>query len=259
MSYNSLNDEEFTLPAQDKATGDFSHRFPTTSWSLIVTAGHHTPGSADALNALCAAYWMPVYHFIRRRGYSREESEDLSQAFFARVLEHGTIAEARQERGRFRSFLLVSVTHFLANERDRSQARKRGGGVAALSFDFECGEEKYTREPCHHVTPEVLFARRWAEALLDRVLACQREEYARRGQAAQFDLLRVFVSGDPDRGAYQQLAANLEMSDGAVRTAVHRLRRRYAELLREKIAATVADPQEVDDEIRFLLAALESV
>jgi RNA polymerase sigma-70 factor (ECF subfamily) len=206
---------------------------------------------------------MPVYHFIRRKGYSREESEDLSQAFFARVLEHGTLAEARRERGRFRSFLLVSVTHFLSNEWDRSQARKRGGGAVALSFDFECGEEKYTREPCHHVTPEVLFARRWTAALLDRVLGCQREEYARRGQAAQFDLLRVFLSGDPDggtrQGTYQELAGKLQMSDGAVRTAVHRLRRRYAELLREEIAATVADPREVDDEIRFLLAALERV
>ncbi len=238
-------------------TEDLSRRFPTTSWSLIATAGRDSSGSEDALSALCAAYWLPVYAFIRRKGYSREESEDLSQAFFTRVLEHRTLLEARQERGRFRSFLLASVTHFLANEWDRSRARKRGGDYLSLPFDFEAGEETYHREPFHELTPEALFARQWAEALLDRVLGRQREEYTRKGQTAQFDLLKVFLTGDQDRGSYQKVSAELDMSDAAVRTAVHRLRRRYAELLREEIAATVVDPNEVDDEIRFLLASLE--
>jgi RNA polymerase sigma-70 factor (ECF subfamily) len=188
-----------------------------------------------------------------------EESEDLCQAFFTRVLEHGTLGEAREERGKFRSFLLASVTHFVANEWDRSRAQKRGGVRATLSFDFDAGEEKYHFEPHHELTPETLFERQWAMALLDRVLGRQREEYGRRGQAMQFDLLKVFLTGDQDRGSHHQVAARLDMSDVAVRTAVYRLRRRYAELLREEIAATVADPAEVDGEIRFLLAALGRV
>lgn len=211
----------------------------------------------DALGNLCAAYWLPVYAFVRRKGYSREESEDLSQAFFARVLEHRTLADARRERGKFRSFLLASVTHFLANEWDRSQAQKRGGASITLSLDFDIGEERYHREPYHELTPEALFERQWATTLLERVLERQHEEYAQRGQAVQFDLLKAFLTGDPERGLHHQLATALDMSDAAVRTAVHRLRRRYAELLREEIAATVADPEEVDAEIRFLLAALE--
>jgi len=247
------------LPAPDKATEYLSRRFPTTSWSLIATAGRDSSGAADALSALCTAYWMPVYAFIRRKRYSREESEDLSQAFFARVLEHGTLLEARRERGRFRSFLLASVTHFLANEWDRSQTRKRGGDYTTLSFDFESGEEAYHREPYHELTPEALFARQWATALLARVLGGLSDEYARRGRGAQFERLKGFLTGDQDRGEYGQVAEELGMSDAAVRTAVHRLRHRYGELLREEIAATVVDAEEVDDEIRFLLAALERV
>jgi RNA polymerase sigma-70 factor (ECF subfamily) len=232
-------------------------RFPTTQWSLVAAAGRHSTGSVDALGELCAAYWLPVYAFIRRKGYSREESEDLSQAFFARILEHRTLEEARRERGKFRSFLLASLSNFLANEWDRSQAQKRGGGAPTLSFDFENGEEQYHREPSHELTPEAVFERQWAMALLDHVLGRQQEEYARRGQAAQFELLKVFLTGDQDRGSTQEMATQLDMSDAAVRTAVHRLRRRYGELLREEIAATVADANEVDAEIRFLLAALE--
>jgi RNA polymerase sigma-70 factor (ECF subfamily) len=245
------------VPAPDKATEHLSRRFPTTSWSLIATAGRDSSESADALGALCAAYWMPVYAFIRRKRYSREESEDLSQAFFARMLEHGTLLDARRERGRFRSFLLASVTHFLANEWDRSQTRKRGGDYTTLSFDFEYGEETYHREPHHELTPEALFARQWATALLARVLGGLGDEYERKGRGAQFQMLKAFLTGDQDRGAYHQVAEELGMSDASVRTAVHRLRHRYGELLRQEIAATVVDAEEVDDEIRFLLAALE--
>ncbi len=243
----------------EKTVAQLSHRFPTTSWSLIEAAGRDSSGSADALGALCAAYWTPVYAFVRRKGYSREESEDLSQAFFARLLEHRTWAEARQERGKFRSFLLAAVTHFLANEWDRSQALKRGGDctILSLSFDFETGEASYHREPFHELTPEALFEKQWALALLDRVLGRLREEYARRAKAAHFDVLKAFLTGDRDRGQNHEVAVQLEMSEPTLRTAVHRLRRRYAELLREEIAATVADAGEVDSEIRFLLAALE--
>lgn len=245
------------MATPDKTVAGVSHRFPTTSWSLISAAGSDSSGCADALSTLCAAYWTPVYAFIRRKGYPREESEDLSQAFFARLLEHRTLAEARRERGKFRSFLLASVTHFLANEWDRSRAQKRGGDCTTLSFDFDTGEERYHREPYHELTPEALFKRQWAMALLDRVLGRQREEHVRRAKASHFDLLKVFLTGDPARGQNHELAAQLNMSDATMRTAVHRLRLRYAELLREEIAATLTDPDDVEGEIRFLLAALE--
>jgi RNA polymerase sigma-70 factor (ECF subfamily) len=224
---------------------------------MVSEAGRDSSGATDALGKLCATYWLPVYAFIRRKGYSREESEDLSQAFFTRVLEHGAMGEARRERGKFRSFLLASVTHFLANEWDRAQARKRGGGCVTVRFDFETGEERYHREPYHEQTPEALFERHWAMALLERVLERQRGEYVKRGQAARFDALKAFLTGDQERGAPAQAAAGLDMSDAAVRTAVHRMRRRYAELVREEIAETVAEPDEVDAEIRFLLSVLE--
>lgn len=245
------------MSAPDKATAQPSRRFPTTSWSLVANAARDSSGSSDALSELCGAYWLPVYAFIRRKGHSREESEDLCQAFFTRLLEHHALGEARRERGKFRSFLLASANNFLANEWDRSHALKRGGDGSTLCFDFETGEESIYREPYHELTPELLFERQWAMALLDRVLTRQREEFDRRGRALQFDLLKVFLTDDPDRGLHPRLAADLDMSAAAVRTAVHRLRRRYTELVREEIAATVLDPTEVDDEIRFLLAALE--
>lgn len=245
------------MPAPDSASGHSSRRFPTTSWSLVAAAGRDSPESGHALGVLCAAYWQPVYAFIRRKGYSPEESEDLSQAFFTRLIEYRTLQAAQRERGRFRSFLLASVTHFLANEWDRARTLKRGGDCALLPFDFAAGEETYRYEPFHELTPEALFARQWAAALLDRVLGRQCEEYAARGQTAQFDLLKPWLTGDQDRGGYRELAAQLGMSEPAVRTAVHRMRRRYGELLREEIAATVTTAAEVDDEIRFLVSALD--
>jgi RNA polymerase sigma-70 factor (ECF subfamily) len=232
-------------------------RFPTTRWTVVSAAGRHSSGSADALNELCAAYWFPVYAFIRRKGYPREAAEDLSQEFFARILEHDTLSGVRRERGKFRSFLLASVTNFLANEWDRSQAQKRGCGLATLSLDFAAGEARYHHEPCHELTPEALFERGWAIAVLDRVLERLRAEHSHKGQAAQFDRLQVFLTGDQDRGSYDEVARSLNVSEGAVRTAVHRLRRRYGELVREEIEGIVGDPGEVEGELRFLLAALE--
>jgi RNA polymerase sigma factor (sigma-70 family) len=233
-----------------------SSRFPTTLWTVILAAGGHAPGSAEALGSLCTAYWYPIYAFVRRRGYSREEAEDLTQAFFASMLEHDTLGKARRERGRFRSFLLASVTNFLANEWDRAQAQKRGGASVTLSLDFLSGEERYNREPSHNLTPEALFEEQWALAVLERVLARLRKEHVQKRQEPQFDRLKPFLTGDQDRSAYHQSAIELNTSEGAVKTAVHRLRRRYAELLRLEIAATVADPGDVKDEIRSLLAAI---
>ena len=247
------------MTARDAASEHSTRRFPTTSWTLITTAAGESSGAPEALARLCEAYWFPVYAFIRRRGNSREQAEDLCQEFFAWIFENATLNAARRERGKFRSFLLASVTHFLANERDRAHALKRGGACATLSLDFDASEARYHREPCHELTPATLFERQWALALLDLVMVRLCEEHSRKGQAAQFDKLSPFLTGDQDRGSYSQLGGDLKMSDSAVRTAVHRLRRRYAELVREEIAAVVADPGEVEGEIRFLLTALGRV
>ncbi len=246
------------MATRETTTENSSHRFPTTSWTMVLAASRQSSGSTEALSRLCAAYWYPIYAFTRRKGYAREEAEDLTQAFFVRILEHNSIAEARRERGKFRSFLLASMTNFLANERDRARAQKRGGDGVTLSLDFEAGEERYHREPSHGLTPEALFEKHWALAVLDGVLGRLRQEHARKGQGAQFERLRIYLTGDQERGVCHQLANELNLSESAVRTAVHRLRRRYAELLQEEIAATVTDPDEVEGEIRFLLAALGS-
>ena len=232
-------------------------RFPTTSWTMVSAAGRPTSGSVDALGRLCSVYWLPVYAFIRRKGHTPEDSEDLTQAFFAQFLERGVVGEARRERGRFRSFLLASVANFLANEWDRSQAQKRGGGCSTLSFDFSVGEENYCREPVDELTPEALFERQWALAVLDRVLSRMREEYERRHLSRHFEILKGFLVGEQRRASHAEAAAALGMNDGALRTAVHRLRLRYGELLREEIAQTISDPEDVDAEIRFLIHALE--
>ena len=230
--------------------------FPTTSWSDILAAGRQSPGSGEALAKLCAAYWSPTYAYIRRRGFPRESAEDLTQQFFAHVLENGFLSGAQRERGKFRSFLLTSVRNFLMNQWDSTQAQKRGGHCVTFSLDFANAEGRYHREPSHELTPEVLFEREWAYALLDRVLGRLRAEYAGKGQSAYFDRWKPYLYGDQDRGAYRATAVELEMSDAAVKTAVYRFRQRYAGLLREEIGATVTKPEEIDEEIRSLLAAM---
>jgi len=244
------------MTARDTPIEHSSRRFPTTSWTMITLAAGESSGAAQALARLCEAYWFPVYAFIRSRGHSREQAEDLCQEFFAHILEDRALSAARRERGKFRSFLLASVGNFLANEWDREHALKRGGSCARLSLDFEASELRYQREPGHELTPEALFERAWALAVLDLVLARLREEEDQRGRAAQFERLSLFLTQDPGRGAYEQLAGGLGMKESALRTAVHRLRRRCADLVREEIAAIVADPGEVEGEIAFLLAAL---
>ena len=241
----------------ETCAGHSLRRFPTTSWTMVTAAARDSAGAAQALADLCEAYWFPVYAFIRRRGHTREEAEDLCQEFFTRTLEQGSLAEARRERGKFRSFLLASVTNFLANEWDRAHALKRGGGNVPLSLDFDASEARYRAEPVDELTPEALFERQWALALLDRVLGRLREEQNYKNQGAPFDRLSRYLTGDGDRGSYSTLAIEQGISETAIRTAVHRLRRRYAELVRCEIAAIVADPNEVEGEIRFLLAALD--
>jgi RNA polymerase sigma-70 factor (ECF subfamily) len=242
-------------PANDRPRSD--GEFLTTHWSLVVSAGRRDDSAAaDALAELCERYWYPLYAYIRRRSPDAHTAQDLTQAFFARLLEQNLPAVAAPERGKFRAFLLTAVKHFLANERDRAAAQKRGGAARRLSLAFDDGESRWSREPAHDDTPERLFDRQWAVTLLDGVLVELRDECAAAGRARQFELLKSALAGERDRLPYADLAASLELTEEAVRQAATRLRRRYRELLRAAITRTVAGPDEVDDEIRSLFAVL---
>jgi len=231
------------------------HRnFPTTHWTAVLSAA--TPGKAesrDALVALCENYWYPLYAFVRRRGYPREEARDLTQTFFVRILEGRYLNRADPAKGRFRSFLLSSFRFFLSDESDRVRAQKRGGG-APLPFEIRSGEDRFEREPRIDETPERIYERRWAHAILERVMKALRAEFAHHGRGDDFDKLKgLLIGGD---GSYADLALQMGTSEGALRVSVHRFRKRYRELFRSEIAATVADPEEVDRELKFLVAVL---
>jgi RNA polymerase sigma factor (sigma-70 family) len=247
------------LPDEKQEPPSGSRQIATTRWSLVLAAGQRSsPQSSAALATLCENYWYPLYAYVRRRGHQADEAQDFTQAFFARLLEKNDLAAADPGRGRFRSFLLTSLKHFLANEWDRARAEKRGGGRTALSIDFGTAEERYRAEPSHDLTPEKIFERRWALMLLENVLARLHDESAQAGKADSFDRLKGFLTGEQSAVTYGQLAAELNLSEGALKVAVHRLRRRYRELLRAEIEETVADPDEIDQEIRDLFSALGS-
>ncbi len=232
--------------------------FAATRWSVVLAAADGKAGSRSrrALEELAGIYWPSLYAFIRRQGAAPEEAEDLTQEFFARLLEKGWLSVVDPAKGKFRSFLLAALKHFLANQRDLARAKKRGGGRRALSLDVPGAEAFYQREPTDRMTPERLFERRWALAMLDEVLARLRREYRRRGREAIFDALKCTLTADADAPPQAQIAHSLRMSETAVRIAAHRLRKRYREVLRDEIAQTVAAPDLVDDEIRYLLKCL---
>lgn len=217
-----------------------------------------TTSSRAALAELCELYWPPLYSYARRHGHSVEEAQDLTQAFFVRLLEKHTVQAADPERGRFRSFLLASFKHFAANERERDHAKKRGGGQAPISLEFDTAEARYEAEPGHDLTPEALFDQQWARGVLDRALAALRAECLKAGKAATFDQVKDLLVGEKSPGGYAAIAATLHTSEGAVKVMIHRLRRRYRQLLRVEIGATVSEESEIDDEIRHLIAALAS-
>lgn len=229
--------------------------FPTTRWTLVLAAcDPERKGSRDALVSLCDSYWYPLYAFVRRRGYSADEAHDLTQDFFLRILEGRYLDRADPEKGRFRSFLLTSLKFFLADESDKNRAQKRGSG-AVLPFDLSSGEERYGREPSHEETPERIFERRWAFALLDRVLSRLRDDFVQHGRLEHFNQLKVFLLGQAE-APYATLAREMDTSEGALKVAIHRLRKRYRDLFRQEVAETVADPAEVESELRYLAAAL---
>jgi RNA polymerase sigma factor (sigma-70 family) len=246
------------MPTPDSSFEGSKHRsFATTRWSLVRAAGAEDSAARHALETLCAAYWYPLYAYVRRRGHQPAQAQDLTQAFFAQLLEGNVFAVANEERGRFRSFLLKSLTNFLAGERRREAAQKRGGGLHIHSIDFAAGEDRYRHEPADTATPERLFERRWALTLLEQTLARLRGEHETTGRAALFAALEPHLHGR-DSGAYAEIAARLHTSEGAVKVAAHRLRRRYREILREEIAETVAAAEDVDEELRELLRTLAS-
>lgn len=239
-------------------TGDAAGGFQTTRWSVVLRAASRSDRLADAaLAALCERYWYPLYAYVRRRVADVDEAQDLTQEFFARLLEKHYLAVADPQRGRFRCFLLTALKHFLANEWHRAKARKRGGGVRCLSLDFDCGESRLTLQPAHDLTPERLFERQWVLTLLDLVLGRLHAEYQVADKAKLFEQLKGTLTGDRDRLPYAALGAELGLTEDTARQAASRLRKRYRELLREEVAQTLADTDDVDDEIRSLFEILK--
>lgn len=239
------------------AVGNESPAFSTTHWSVVLGAGQDNPAlAAGALERLCRTYWFPIYAFIRRRGSSQHDAEDSTQAFFAHLLEKESFKKLDRQKGKFRSFMLAALTNFLNNEWDKRQTWKRGGKIQIISLDETRAEELYNREPVDSLTPEKLFERRWAVALVERVFAGLKQEYAAANKSKLFATLEHGLTREIAQDVCAEWAAALAMSEGAVKVALHRLRRRYGELLREEIAHTVTTPEELDEEIRHLCAVM---
>ena len=230
-------------------------RFETTRWSLVLAAREqHNPEAQGALASLCETYWYPLYAFVRRQGNNPDEARDLTQSYFLALLEKDYLADVKPEAGRFRSFLLASMKHFLSKERDRARAKKRGDGVAVL--DLESAEERFREDAAGQENAETLFERRWALAVLDRAMERLAGEFEVAGKQQQFRRLRSCLTGETPRTPYSELAAELGMTEGAVKVAVHRSRRRLGQLLRAEVAQTLANPEDMDEEVRFLLHCL---
>jgi RNA polymerase sigma factor (sigma-70 family) len=231
--------------------------FATTHWSVVLASAQgDSPQAAVALEQLCRSYWYPLYAFVRRQGHSPEDAEDLLQAFFARFLEKRYLDDVDRSRGRFRSFLLAALKHFLADEWDKATAVKRGGRVQFFSLDSQAAESRYWEEPASDLTPEKLYEQRWACVLLERVLQQLEQDSAEAGKGHFFEALKSFLVGESRSLSYAELAAQLGVSEAALKMKVQRLRHRYQRLLREEIAQTVASPEEVDGEIHYLFRVL---
>jgi RNA polymerase sigma factor (sigma-70 family) len=229
--------------------------FATTRWTMVLAAGAAAP-QAQAMEQLCQIYWVPLYTYLRHKGHQPPEAEDLVQAFFARLIDKTSLAAADPNRGRFRSFLIGSLQHFVANCRDHDRARKRGGHLRKFNLDFGAAEEAYHREPSTGLTPEKIFDRRWAIDLLNLVLSQLRREYVESGKIKLFERLSPCLAGGSQSVGYAQIAAELHISTDAVKMAVSRLRKRYREILRQTIADTVATPDDVEEELQHLFKAL---
>ena len=241
----------------DPVTPADAARFLTTQWSVVLTASQGQDTAAqEALAMLCQTYWYPLYAYVRRQGHSPHDAEDLTQEFFSGLLAGKSLAGVRREKGKFRSFLLAAMNHFLANEWDHARRQKRGGGQATVSLNLNAAETRYRLEPADTRTAEWIYERRWALTLLDRVLQRLEQDYAAAGKQALFAQLQFCLTGERAVVPYAELALRLNMTEGAVKVAVHRARQRYRELLREEIAQTVSAPGEVEEEIRYLFKVM---
>jgi len=241
----------------ETATSGQGTWFTTTHWSVVLSAREHdSPQAAASLEKLCRTYWYPLYAYVRRQGYDEPSAKDLTQEFFFRLLHKNRLDQVQREKGKFRSFLLASLKHFLSDERDKARAQKRGGGQTFVSLDDSTSEERYRLEPVETMDAEKLFERRWALTLLEQARTRLKEEYLESGKSSLYDRLKVFEGGDKNGPPYTQVALELGLTESGVKSAVSRLRQRYRELVREEVAHTVERPEEVDGEIRYLITVI---
>lgn len=236
---------------------DGAKQFATTLWSVVSLAGQHDSAqAAAALEKLCRTYWYPLYAYVRRQGYDPHDAQDLTQEFFSRLLARHELESVDRRKGKFRSFLLAALKHLLANEWHRSQRQKRGGGSAHFSLDAVAAEDRYRLDPADEKTPEDIYERRWAETVVDAVTRRLEQEFAESGFAGRFEELKTFLLADQEPASYAEIARRLKISEGAVRSAIYRMRQRYGELFRAEIAQTVTSLPEMEEEIRHFLKVL---
>ncbi len=254
------------MPAQDDVTsltalGGNAHHgptaFTTTHWSVVLDAQGESPAAQEALEKLCRTYWRPIYAFVRRQGFGPEEAEDITQGFFAQLLERRKFSAIRKEKGRLRSFLLGALKYFLADEQRRAKAIKRGKGHRLISLQELRADEQIDMEPADPMTAEMIYERRWALTVLERVLSRLKDEYSAAGNAALFDSLKELLPDEPGAASQAEIAARFGMTENAIRQAFYRFRQRYQSLLREEIAYTVATSGDIEDELCHLIAVLE--
>ncbi len=258
----SLGNPDYSLdmsPADSKKTRDPGQPgwFRTTHWSVVLQAGQvSSKTSNEALSILCETYWRPLYAYVRNRGYPEEEAKDLTQGFFTRFLEKNYLQNVDRERGRFRSFLLASMKHFLADEWDKATAQKRGGGKIPLSLDFALAEGWISVEPAHDQTPERIYEKQWAVALLERVLEILEQDYIDSDRSPLFTQLKPLLVGEGKGKSYREIGKELDIPEGSVKVAAHRLKKKYREALRAEIAQTVENIEDIEEEMRYLLTVL---
>ena len=254
-------DDELSSPTARGGAGggpDWPVAFTTTHWSLVLSAQDESPAAYEALEKLCRIYWRPIYSFAQRQGLGPEEAKDITQGFFAQLLERRSFNAVRKEKGRLRSFLLGALKYFLADEHRRASAIKRGKGQRLIPLEELSADARIEMEPADPVTAEMIYERRWASTLLERVLTRLKNEYGAAGNAALFDSLKELLPDEPGAPSQAEIAARMGMTENAVRQAFYRFRQRYQSLLREEIAHTVATPGDIEDELRHLIAVVES-